>query len=332
MPTDYNTYASNVNTLGIDETFPIAGQNNSSQGFRDNFKSIKTKIAQVAVELSELRAYVLKRIDEGETFDHDNDVKFFKLYRAQLKAYSETFIDLGTQGPVVTVNFLNGNFQKVTLRETSDLSFLGFPDHTAVGRLTLWITVPDAAYRLFIPNDVIYGTNVSYVQTGKIVFPTPGNYLLEFISVNQSNQFWLVGVQGLTNVTGAGGAGYTLPTASVATLGGVRIDGTTIGINSNGVISIIGGVPFLSDARFKQNISTIGSALDKVKQLRGVYYEMNGRAGTGVIAQEVEKVLPEVVETTDDVKRVHYGHMVGLLIESIKELEQQIQDLKHAKP
>lgn len=99
-----------------------------------------------------------------------------------------------------------------------------------------------------------------------------------------------------------------------------RIGGVTLG--ANGYAS---GVDFTatSDVRTKTDISTITSALDKVKALRGVYFTRNGETSRsiGVIAQEVEAVLPEVVHTgSDDMKSVSYGNMVGLLIEAIKEL------------
>lgn len=242
MPTDYTNYDSQVNTLGLNENFPVAGQNNPSQGFRDNFGKIKSTFGQVQVELTQLRNYVLRKLEEGEIFDHDNDVQYYKLIRAQLKSYSETFYDMGSADTVVNVNLQNGNFQKVTLTKTADLSLSGFPTtHNAVGRLTLWVTVNNASHRLFIPNDMIYGTSVSYVVTGQIRFPSEGNYLIEIVSVNYANQYWLIGVQGLESGGGGGGSLYQLPVASVSTLGGVKVDGVTIGIN-NGTIRVIGGV------------------------------------------------------------------------------------------
>ena len=167
MPTDYTNYDSQVNTLGLNENYPVAGQNNPSQGFRDNFAKIKSTFGQVQVELTQLRNYVLRKLEEGEIFEHDNDVNYYKLIRAQLKAYSETFYDIGAADTVVSVNLQNGNFQKVTLTKTADLSLSGFPTtHNAVGRLTLWVTVNNASHRLFIPNDMIYGTAVTYEVNG----------------------------------------------------------------------------------------------------------------------------------------------------------------------
>ena len=105
------------------------------------------------------------------------------------------------------------------------------------------------------------------------------------------------------------------------------------------MFTIIDGVAF-SKTKFsqvkkalKEDITTIDNALDRVREMRGVFFnrkdtnEENRR--TGVIAQEVEKTLPEVVRETDNIKSVAYGNMVGVLIEAIKELEAKIEELKH---
>jgi hypothetical protein len=87
-----------------------------------------------------------------------------------------------------------------------------------------------------------------------------------------------------------------------------------------------------SDSRTKNNVVTIDSALDKVLKLRGVYFDRKiepGERRVGVIAQEVEEILPEVVHTDNDgMKSVSYGSMIGLLIEAIKEQQEVIKTLK----
>jgi hypothetical protein len=91
-----------------------------------------------------------------------------------------------------------------------------------------------------------------------------------------------------------------------------------------GDIYASGDLVAFSDERKKTNIETIPNALEKVLQLRGVTFDKidgDDRRHAGVIAQEVEKVLPEVVYTDKDgMKSVAYGNVIGLLIEAIKEL------------
>lgn len=94
-----------------------------------------------------------------------------------------------------------------------------------------------------------------------------------------------------------------------------------------GSITAVGNVSAYSDERLKTNVRTVDNALDKVSQMRGVYFDKDDKASVGVIAQEMEKVLPEVVED-GEYKSVAYGNIVGVLIEAIKELKAEIEELK----
>jgi len=87
-----------------------------------------------------------------------------------------------------------------------------------------------------------------------------------------------------------------------------------------------------SDERLKENIEIISNPIEKVQQLRGVTFDWkkNGAASVGVIAQDVEKVLPQLVTTDDETgyKSVGYANMVAVLIEAVKEQQTQIEELK----
>ena len=85
-----------------------------------------------------------------------------------------------------------------------------------------------------------------------------------------------------------------------------------------------------SDINLKENVETITNALGTVQKLRGVTYNWkeNGQKSMGVIAQELEEVLPELVSTTEQGKTVMYSNMVGLLIEAVKELRAEVEKLK----
>ena len=105
------------------------------------------------------------------------------------------------------------------------------------------------------------------------------------------------------------------------------------GNNLSGAFTATGNITAFSDARLKENVETIEGALDKVSQMRGVTYkfksELNdGQRGTGVIAQEMQQVMPEVVQDGEYLS-VAYGNLVGVLIESIKELKAEIEELKN---
>ena len=105
---------------------------------------------------------------------------------------------------------------------------------------------------------------------------------------------------------------------------------TTANCNAIYTLGTVSASDFIatSDRRLKSDISTIANALDIVKGMRGVYFTRLGetRRSVGVIAQEVEEVLPEVVHG-DDTKSVSYGNIVGLLIEAVKTLSERIEKM-----
>ena len=119
--------------------------------------------------------------------------------------------------------------------------------------------------------------------------------------------------------------------------GGSTITALTLDMSAAGAatfnssVTAGGDVTAFSDMRIKHDIETIEGALAKVSDMRGVYFKRNnGEAGTGVIAQEIENILPEVVKD-GEYKSVAYGNMVGILIEAIKELKAEVEKLKESK-
>ena len=94
-----------------------------------------------------------------------------------------------------------------------------------------------------------------------------------------------------------------------------------------------------SDEKLKDNVETIDGALEKVKELKGVTfnYKSNGKASGGIIAQDVEKVMPSLIKTqntldgSDTFKTVDYNGLIGLLIESVKELSDKLDECNNCK-
>ena len=140
---------------------------------------------------------------------------------------------------------------------------------------------------------------------------------------------------GATNVTNTNqltnGAGYITSSSNISgTAAG--LSGTpniTVGTISCGNITSSGTVTANSDAKLKKNVATVSNALDKVNLLRGVEFDYiaNDKHSIGVIAQEVESVLPDLVEG-DETKSVAYGNLTAVLIEAVKELTAEVNTLK----
>ena len=100
-----------------------------------------------------------------------------------------------------------------------------------------------------------------------------------------------------------------------------------LSLDSSGNITATGDITAYSDERLKDNIQTIDGALGKVNSMRGVTYTKDGLESSGVIAQEIEKIAPELVKD-GEYKSVAYGNLVGYLIEAIKEQQIQIEQSK----
>lgn len=130
------------------------------------------------------------------------------------------------------------------------------------------------------------------------------------------------------NFTTTGGASF----GTNLTITGTMTAGTVI---SNGDITAAGDIISNSDIRLKSNITEIKDALSKVLRLKGKQYTMNGRDNQiGLIAQDVEEVLPQMVHTAKDemgTKAINYQNMVALLVEAVKELQQEVSELKGLK-
>ena len=93
---------------------------------------------------------------------------------------------------------------------------------------------------------------------------------------------------------------------------------------------------FSSDRRLKDNIIPIDNPIEKIKQISGVEFDWNENQNIheghdiGVIAQEIEEIIPEVVATRDNgYKAVKYDKLVALLIEAVKEQQKEIEELKN---
>tara|TARA_R100000329_G_scaffold150834_1_gene144793 strand:- start:454 stop:1365 length:912 start_codon:yes stop_codon:yes gene_type:complete len=110
--------------------------------------------------------------------------------------------------------------------------------------------------------------------------------------------------------------------------GSSEITALTIDMSAAGAATFNNDVTAFSDERLKTNIATIENALEKVCNMRGVTFDREGKKGTGVIAQEMQKVMPEVVHDKNEYLSVAYGNLVGVLIEAVKELKAEVEELK----
>ena len=125
---------------------------------------------------------------------------------------------------------------------------------------------------------------------------------------------------GTTNVTTANGGDVTVQT-------GGSLCAT---FNTSNNLVVTGTVTAQSSIVLKDNVETITDALAKVMNLRGVEfdYKASGRHQIGVVAEEVEEVVPCVIDETNGIKSVAYQNLVAVLIEAVKDLKKEIDELR----
>jgi hypothetical protein len=168
--------ASNIVPGNIDGAFPVAGQDNSSQGFRDNFTAIKNNFTQAKTEIEDIQT------NKADT-DANTSFNDYVVSRAVLKDCGETVYAHGTTGGSITLNHENGHYQTLTTNAAVTLAFTNFPS-ASMGRIILDITYASTAHTLTVTSATLAADNVTGFDAGTniVTISTTGRYLYEFVT------------------------------------------------------------------------------------------------------------------------------------------------------
>ena len=182
---------SQVNPNNVDGTYPVAGQDNDSQGFRDNFTNIRNNLTFAKAELEDLQnKAVLKSALTNSTLS--NDLAGNAIVNGALTSWRETYNNVGSVSGTTTINFANGNHQKITLGGATTLAFT-FPSNSSgqQAKIALWVNVSNATYTLELPaavslgdKDTIAGISGSVITFNADELANSNDYLLEFSTVD----------------------------------------------------------------------------------------------------------------------------------------------------
>ena len=201
-----------------------------------------------------------------------------------------------------------------------------------------WGTVPGS----LVTGSVSNTTSISGAVGGSYTWTGTQNFLASNNTgfSGQSGTLVALGNSGGTNAAtmsfhrpGAYAINMGLDTDNVFRLGGWS-DGNSVyrfQIDSAGNFTATGNVTAYSDRRLKTDIQAIQEPLQKIEELNGVTFKRidSGEPGTGLIAQDVQAVLPEAVhEMTDGTLTVAYGNLAGLFVEAIKALNKEVAELR----
>lgn len=174
---------SQVNPFNIDGTYPIAGQDNDSQGFRDNFTNTVNNFAFVKSEIEDLQARaVLKSALTNSTLD--NSMAYAKIIDAQLQSYSVSFYEAAAGSYVV--NYNRGNAQQITTTQSGSITFQGWPAAGQLGRVLVQVTVSNPAHTITLPASCNLGAieSIAGISGLTITYPAAGDYFYEFFSTD----------------------------------------------------------------------------------------------------------------------------------------------------
>jgi len=239
--------ASQINPNDIDGAYPVAGQDNNSQGFRDNFTNTKTNFQYAANEITDLQTY-------GVFTNASNNFSGSLLIDATIKDFSATRMAIGTVSGSQTVNYASGHYQTLTTSGSVSLAFSNFPPSGTQGWIIVRVTVASVAHTLTLPAAVGASASAASVQgiqgisSNVITFKETGTYEFQFHTEDGGSTVYLseltrprnrftnpVFLTGSEDLAASGAASTTLTTSYFST---AAAETATLAAGTNGQVKV----------------------------------------------------------------------------------------------
>jgi hypothetical protein len=219
---------SSINPNNINGNYPVAGQDNDSQGFRDNFTNVKNNLTFAKAEIEDLQQNaILKGALAGTTLD--NNLNNAILKGAQLLKTTETINDLGTLSGSVSVSWIDAHFQVLTTSGSiTSLTFADWPTSGFYTKMRLWLVVANSAHTVTLSSSGVTYKGLSDIigaSGNTITFPQAGTYIFEFSTYDSGTT---VSVQELTRNRSTRVTDYQYLTPANATIANVSPTVSTV--------------------------------------------------------------------------------------------------------
>ena len=240
--------ASNINPNNIDGSYPVAGQDNNSQGFRDNFTNIKVNFQYAESEINDLESNaILKAALTGSTLD--NNMGNNTIYAVNLKDVSYTALAATATSGNVTLNYASAPYQTIAPSGSINLAFTNWPSGTAsqygILRVAIIVSadVVSVPYTVTLPSSVTSGTTgiqgwaASGGTGGVITFATQGTFVFDFSTSDGGINVTINDVTRPMSLY-TNGFGYTTGAGNTVTQAASRTTGVTINAVS-GAITLV---------------------------------------------------------------------------------------------
>jgi hypothetical protein len=240
-------------------------------------------------------------------------------------------ITFNLEAPYTYIDTATGNYGTVKVDDDRSVTWAGYAIRDD------WVFMSNGAAEAGIYNDTDNEWGIKFFQNGNTVLynngvarVTIGNSYTEMAHNLDMNDWDIYGVDQIFhhNDTNTYMQFHAADQWRVVVGGTERLEVK----NSSPHVLVTGDLNSTSDARLKENVEPIANALSDIAQLEGVSFDWKdtGTRGHGFIAQQVEPILPDVVQTDDEtgMKSINYVGMIGHLVEAIKELKAEIEELK----
>lgn len=280
--------SSSINPNNINGTYPVAGQDNDSQGFRDNFTNIKNNLTFTKNELEDLqnKSLLISALTGGTT--PVNNLNGTLITGPQIKNATEAKSQLIALSGGLNLDYSAGLLHYTTIDATSgnvNLTFLNWPVASlGYAKVRLYVTVVNSTYKLTLPTAVSIGTADIEGSTGQVItFPSPGNYMFEFSSIDGGTT---IIIQDLLR-------NYETQVGNAVTFISTTITGnTTSNSKTTGALIVGGGVGISGalttggakiDAGYQYLAATTGFSLQTYSNVARVIFDPAGTIASGAV-------------------------------------------------
>lgn len=237
---------SQINPNNINGNYPVAGVDNNSQGFRDNFTNTRNNFQYAKDEISDLETKaVLKAALTGQTLD--NNMADNLIYAARIRDFSATRVAVSATSGSIALDYSAGHYQTISTAGSVSLTFLNFPPSGSYGLMRLRINITNVAHTMTIPVQVSRGlSGIQGISPGisgvsnTITFGSTGYYEFAFGSSDGGIAITLFDLnRALVDFTSA-----NLQTTDLTASGNVTAGGNIAGANisSSSTVSAVGNI------------------------------------------------------------------------------------------
>jgi hypothetical protein len=237
---------SQINPQDINGNYPVAGQPNNTQGFRDNFTNTKTNFEYAANEITELQdKAVLKAALTGGVLD--NNMNDALIYAAKIQDFSATSVQIATTSGLVSIDYTAGHYQRVSTTGSIQLGFSNWPANNSAGWVRVVINITNIAHTVTLPAEVSVGTTGIQGLAGSVItFAATGTYSFDFVTYDNGATITIQDLNrplnrytnGVTSNSATAGIGYATGAGGAVTQLTNRTTGVTLNTVS-GAITLV---------------------------------------------------------------------------------------------